>query len=479
MMLRAPEPTEGCESQADTATERGHTLRTLVRLRRDAEAIRGADGGLTLRCTLGVLAVALPVPVARVLERLSAGEIDENDAVSYGDCDDTVSLATMIRPFENGGWIERALCEGSTRLATLVPQAAPLTPRGETSGKPRIERLSRFVLLRGLDGEMVLESPRSTARIILHEPGLGRLMMALVAGDESDVPGVSPQARSAVADLLQRAGMLADGDEERDQRLVQWSLPDLLFHQRSRLGRHCEPFGGTFRLEARFAIPPPVKPAACDIRLAQPALDVLASTDPPLQRVIESRRSIRDHDDDAPIDVRSLGHFLFRSAGARGLSESGRYAISDRAYPGGGAMYELEVYPVVRLCAGLEAGIYHYEPDSHTLSSITRAEAAYQPLVARAMMAAGLVHPPQIVLVITARVGRMMWKYESMAYATILKHVGVLIHQFYLVATAMGLAPCALGGGDSESFARSTAIDPYEEPSVGEFMLGSAVGAGL
>jgi len=43
----------------------------------------------------------------------------------------------------------------------------------------------------------------------------------------------------------------------------------------------------------------------------------------------------------------------------------------------------------------------------------------------------------------------------------------------YLVATAMGLAPCALGSGDTELFAKATGLDRLAEASVGEFMLGS------
>ncbi len=37
----------------------------------------------------------------------------------------------------------------------------------------------------------------------------------------------------------------------------------------------------------------------------------------------------------------------------------------------------------------------------------------------------------------------------------------------YLVATAMGLAPCAIGGGDADLFARAAGTDYYAETSVG------------
>jgi SagB-type dehydrogenase family enzyme len=60
-----------------------------------------------------------------------------------------------------------------------------------------------------------------------------------------------------------------------------------------------------------------------------------------------------------------------------------------------------------------------------------------------------------------------------MAYAAVLKDVGVLYQTMYLVATAMGLAPCALGGGDSDLFAAAIGGDYYAEASVGEFLLGS------
>ena len=79
----------------------------------------------------------------------------------------------------------------------------------------------------------------------------------------------------------------------------------------------------------------------------------------------------------------------------------------------------------------------------------------------------------QVLIVIGARFPRLMWKYASVAYALILKHVGVLYQTMYLVATAMQLAPCAIGGGNADLFARACGTDYYSEGSVGEFLLGS------
>jgi len=43
----------------------------------------------------------------------------------------------------------------------------------------------------------------------------------------------------------------------------------------------------------------------------------------------------------------------------------------------------------------------------------------------------------------------------------------------YLVATAMDLAPCGIGCGDSDLFSRAAGTSYYDETSVGEFLLGS------
>jgi SagB-type dehydrogenase family enzyme len=79
----------------------------------------------------------------------------------------------------------------------------------------------------------------------------------------------------------------------------------------------------------------------------------------------------------------------------------------------------------------------------------------------------------QVLIILAARFPRIAWKYESIAYALILKHVGVVMQTMYLAATAMGLAPCAVGCGDADLFAKAAKLNYYEETSVGEFLLGS------
>jgi SagB-type dehydrogenase family enzyme len=79
---------------------------------------------------------------------------------------------------------------------------------------------------------------------------------------------------------------------------------------------------------------------------------------------------------------------------------------------------------------------------------------------------------PQILIIIAARFGRVSWKYSSLAYALVLKDVGVLMQTFYLMATEMGLGACALGTANIDVFARMTGIEFHVEGPVGQFALG-------
>ena len=177
-----------------------------------------------------------------------------------------------------------------------------------------------------------------------------------------------------------------------------------------------------------------------------------------------------------------MGEFLFRVARVKDRraweapTPAGpiRVESATRPYPAGGGLYELEVYAVVNACENVAPGLYHYDPAGHRLERLPASDADFRALLSDAARSAGAsADGLQVVLVLASRFPRLAWKYASLAYALTLKHVGVVYQTMYLAATAMGLAPCALGGGDSDLFARAAGVDYYAETSVGEFLLGS------
>jgi SagB-type dehydrogenase family enzyme len=262
--------------------------------------------------------------------------------------------------------------------------------------------------------------------------------------------------------------------EDEDEALMQWEFHDLLFHSRSRTGRHNNPLGGTYRFLHAIPPQPAVKQGLWPetIPLPQPDMKRLCAEDPSLAAVMEDRVSVREYDD-RPITVAQLGEFLYRVARVKEIT---RYAeigdVTRRPYPGSGASYEMEFYLTIDRCEGLKPGFYWYDPVHHMLSHIQEPDKNTDSLLDEAALAMGVEERPQILITLTARFQRVSWKYQSLAYALILKDVGVIYATMYLVATAMGLAPCAQGVGDSDCFTRLSGTDYLQETSVGEFTLG-------
>jgi SagB-type dehydrogenase family enzyme len=96
----------------------------------------------------------------------------------------------------------------------------------------------------------------------------------------------------------------------------------------------------------------------------------------------------------------------------------------------------------------------------------------FEALLMAAEFAMDVPAAPQILITIAARFGRISWKYSSLAYALILKDVGVLTQTLYLMATDMGLGGCAIGSTNIELFAKMTGIEFHVEGPVGQFALG-------
>jgi SagB-type dehydrogenase family enzyme len=267
--------------------------------------------------------------------------------------------------------------------------------------------------------------------------------------------------------------------EDADPALAQWEFHDLLFHSRSRPGPHDYPVGGTYPFLGRIPPLPALKPEMRGegVPLAIPDLSKIEKQDVSLDLVMNRRKSVRTYGAE-PMTAAQLGEFLYRVARVQNIFEKNPaqlryYQSSRRPYPSGGAAYDLEVYIVVHRCAGLARGLYHYDPLNHQLRKLAGRDACLDALLAHAQGAAVLQAKPQVLIVLTSRFQRLSWKYRGLAYATTLKNVGVLFQTMYLVATAMQLAPCALGTGNSSLFAEALGIEFFVESSVGEFVLGS------
>jgi SagB-type dehydrogenase family enzyme len=379
-------------------------------------------------------------------------------------------------------------------LATLVPISMYFEYASRTVQAGVRYGLSRFAYARVEAGEMIVESPLSHARLVLHDQRASALALALAAPTSNaalkQVPNLATSAADQLMTLMLNAGMLTafkesgNSAEQDDPSLRTWEFHDLLFHSRSREGRHDGAIGGTYRFAGDIDPPAAFKSVSADhvVPLNRPDLERRKREDAPFALVQDQRRSIREYDD-RPITVEQLSEFLYRVGRVTACEEAEIQTpagplpmdFAHRPYPGGGALYELEIYLAVEACEKLEAGLYHYLPQRHELRRVAGLTSDVSELLSGAARGAGIDRDGlQVLVILAARFQRVMWKYASIAYATILKNAGVLYQTMYLVATAMELAPCGLGCGNADLFARAAGTSYYEETSVGEFLLASA-----
>lgn len=425
----------------------------------------------------------LPQGVSQALKRLATGGATEEAlerAALEGGLAAAARLHVVLEQLAHRGLLHYVVRGGTGELARLIPTQpllalAPCAPAPE-----RLLRLSRFALLRGDGDGLVLESPRAHARATLAGAALP-LVAALAAPltlrqASARLPSPERPAATALVDILFRAGLLveayADGStpEEREPGLALWEFHDLLFHARTRRPAPGQPLGATYRLADMLAPLPVVAPSRGPlVALPRPDLERLRREDPPLAEVMERRRSIRESGTE-PLTLEQLSELLYRCARLHEVLPGERDPVSRRPYPSGGARYPLELYLSVSACQGLEPGLYRYEPASHQLERRSGMTPAVEGLLGTHRPGP---HTPQVLLTLAARFPRTSWKYQSIAYALVLKEAGVLLQSLSLAATAMGLAACVLGHGDAGAFERAAGTDGLVESSVAELALGS------
>lgn len=388
----------------------------------------------------------------------------------------------LLARVEQEGWIRYSFARDGRALATLEPLTRAFRFQALATDGPL--RLSRFAWIRRLeDGSAALESPLGLARVRLREPEAlawaGQLVRPQTPATLAGAAGLEAGEARTFLSLLAAAGAAAPCDadgllpEDRDPDLRPWEFHDLLFHSRSRLGRQDGPLGGTCRFLGELDPLPALKPPGPlpGVPLPEPAAP---PEEPGFFRVLEARRSIREPRPSPPT-LAQLGTFLHHVARIRAVAPpdpgAGRaYEAVSGPCPGGGGLHELELYLAVARCEGLDPGFYHYAAGRHLLEPWPDSGAGGR-LLEQARESMGTSAGPDLLITLAARVQRVAWKYEAIAYALILKDAGVLFQQMYLVATALGLAPCALGAGDTETFARASGLPFTRETSVGEFAL--------
>jgi SagB-type dehydrogenase family enzyme len=316
-------------------------------------------------------------------------------------------------------------------------------------------RLSRYAsLVTSRNEDWFLISPLAVGRLWIMDARVMTLLYSL--------PNIPPEFEANVVamlmTLLGQAGFLDDRDEE----YAVWPVQELM---------HVV----NVPIDAKAPQPPiaPFKPPMSDDVIGLPEIAPDAWKDASFAHVVQARRS-RYAYDEKPITLAQLSEFLSRTLRSHGEVKGHTYDTTVRWYPSAGAAYELEAYLCVYECDGLDAGFYHYHPANHALERLSIDASVHQKWSEDLSASTGhqLKSKPQILFFLTARMGRLQNKQRGLALAY--TNLGVVEQTLYLTATAMDLAPCALGGWPVTTFAQQTGIPLAEEALLGQFLLGSA-----
>ncbi|TMJ75187.1 MAG: SagB/ThcOx family dehydrogenase [Alphaproteobacteria bacterium] len=431
-----------------------------------------------------------------VLGKFSAGTADRAQVLRTGLPLDSLrsrgrgiekELDFLVRRLARHGLLEYCLERAGTDQVVIEPQVPDYWPQAAQPGEADILALSRFAYMRRRGNDFVLESPRAGALFRICDATIAAAIATLsVPRPLKELTRQHGFAGLALVGLLLDSHILFKIDPARgrgprwaegDDELVLWDFHDLLFHARSSEGRHANPLGGIYAYANAMAPPPAVRPRwpgkKIDLRKIahSPSLSRVA-------KLLRQRHSTRSFDDRRPISLAELARFLDGAARVQSKFTSPLgdgdpvVTYAARPYPSAGGSYGLELYLAVDKCKGLARD--HYDAGAHALVSIGVRASELDVLLAGAKLAMGAAAVPQIVITVAARFSRTSWKYSSIAYALVLKDVGVLMQTLYLMATDLGLGGCAIGIANIDLFAKMTGIEFHIEGPVGQFALGRA-----
>jgi SagB-type dehydrogenase family enzyme len=184
-----------------------------------------------------------------------------------------------------------------------------------------------------------------------------------------------------------------------------------------------------------------------------------------LEETILRRRSVRRYRRE-PLALSQLSQILWSAQGITG-------SRGFRAAPSAGATYPLEIFVVVGkqgvIASGakqppeeLQAGVYHYEADSHSL--ILHRAIDLRPDLAKATLGQEFIIDAPVDIVICALYHRTSYRYGRRGERYVHMEVGHAGENIHLQAVALGLATVEVGAFHDEEVREVLGVDEQIKP---------------
>lgn len=163
------------------------------------------------------------------------------------------------------------------------------------------------------------------------------------------------------------------------------------------------------------------------------------------------------------IALKTLSTILYYSCGEYSMENP---AFKRRYYPSAGALYPLEIYPVL-LNFNKKNGLYHYCVKNHSLERLDGLDK-----LLKTAFIENWVKKASVIILVTAVFRRNTVKYSNRGYRYIFAEFGAIMQNIYLTAGVHGLSCRAVGGFDDFFLDSYLDVDGIQESIVGVIAIG-------
>lgn len=174
----------------------------------------------------------------------------------------------------------------------------------------------------------------------------------------------------------------------------------------------------------------------------------------PLAQTLAERRSVRAYAA-TPLPLAEIAQLLWSAAGV--TSPEGF-----RTTPSAGATFPLETYLIAGAVDGLAAGVYRYDPATHSLDGTAAGDIRAD--LAAACMNQACVATCAAAILFGAVFERTTAKYGDMGRDFVLLEAGHAAQNVSLQAVALGLGAVAIGALDEQRLKFLAAMGDNEKP---------------
>jgi SagB-type dehydrogenase family enzyme len=183
--------------------------------------------------------------------------------------------------------------------------------------------------------------------------------------------------------------------------------------------------------------------------------------------VLKNRHSGRNFASKKTLTSGELSSLLFYGAGISRNRENPEK--SRRFYPSGGGRYPLELYFYFRGNHEIPEGIYHYNIKRHAVEKMPVENVRDKIL---ALPTYEFAYDAPFFAFVTSVWHRAMDKYKERGYRFAGIEAGIVLHNFYLVSTALRLECCGLGSIIDERVEEMLELDGQDEAFLVSFCVG-------